>query len=207
MPHDPSPATRVRLPIKMNDLSSLGKFRCIVADPPWELEIGKTNTLSGNPNPWSDRENFQIPYDTMTTEEMGSLELPCEPDCHLYIWTINKYIEQTYHLARVWGFDPSTMLYWIKQPMGIGLGGTFCGCVEPILFCRRGNLPAKRRLDRNWWGWPRGKHSAKPEEFQAIVESVSPGPYLEMFARRQRQGWTTWGNQVADEPQELLALP
>lgn len=183
----------------MTPLDSLGKFHCIVADPPWEVEAGPGWSSSGASRP--------LVYSTMSISELSDLDVPAEDDSHLYIWTINKYIEQTYQVARSWGFAPSTMLYWIKQPHGIGLGGSFCQCVEPILFCRRGNLSAKRRIDRNWWGWPRGKHSSKPEGFQAIVESVSPGPYLEMFARRQRQGWTTWGNQVSDEPQELLALP
>jgi hypothetical protein len=86
-----------------------------------------------------------------------------------------------------------------EQPMGLGLGGTFVPCVEPILFCRRGNLPAKRRMDRNWWGWPRGRHSQKPEAFQTMVESVSPGPYLEMFARRKREGWAAWGNEITSD--------
>ena len=51
-------------------------------------------------------------------------------------------------------------------------------------------------MDRNWWEWKRDKHSKKPEAFQDIVETVSPGPYLEMFARRQRAGWDTWGNEI-----------
>jgi N6-adenosine-specific RNA methylase IME4 len=91
------------------------------------------------------------------------------------------------------------MLYWIKAPMGLGLGGAFVPCVEPILFCRRGNLPTKMRMDRNWWHWKRGRHSAKPEDFQTIVEKVSPGPYLEMFARRKRPGWAAWGNEITSD--------
>lgn len=150
----------------------LKEYSCIVADPPWELKIGASRTLN------------------------GEVSIPCAKNAHLYIWTINAYVQQTYDIARSWGFEPSTLLTWIKAPMGLGLGGTFCNTSEFILFCRRGNLKAKRRIDRTWWGWPRGAHSAKPEHFQNIVESVSPGPYLEMFARRQREGWDTWGNQV-----------
>lgn len=80
--------------------------------------------------------------------------------------------------------------------MGLGLGGTYCNTSEFILFARRGNLPARRRVDTSWWRWPRGRHSQKPEAFQDIVESVSPGPYLELFARRARPGWTVWGNEA-----------
>jgi len=179
--------------------SNCSAFRCVVADPPWDLKMGSTRTLNGESESWNDEKWTDIKdleYPTMSIEQICALKIPAADDAHCYIWTINHYIEQTYAVARAWGFEPSTMLYWLKQPMGLGLGGAFVPCVEPILFCRRGKLPVKRRHDRNWWGWPRGKHSAKPEEFQTVVESVSPGPYLEMFARRKRHGWASWGNEV-----------
>lgn len=122
-----------------------------------------------------------------------------EENAHLYLWTINKYISQAYEIARFWGFQPSTMLVWCKNPHGIGLGGTYVLITEYVLFCRRGTLAAKKRIDRNWWNWKRGAHSEKPSEFQDIVESVSPGPYLEMFARKQRPGWSVWGNEVESD--------
>lgn len=173
-----------------------GGYGTIVADPPWEVErLGSpgNDAFGSNDKPLG---SVPLDYPSMSIDEIKSIQLPALMDSHLYIWTINRYIEQTYEIARAWGFEPSTMLYWLKQPMGIGHGGAFVTCVEPILFCRRGNLATKRRIDRNWWGWPRGRHSQKPEEFQTIVESVSPGPYLEMFARRKRDGWDVWGNQV-----------
>lgn len=186
--------------------SGCSAFRCVVADPPWELPIGKTRTQNGEvvEGKWNDpeqdnAERYELQYPQMTVEEICALKVPAADDAHLYIWTINRYIEQTYAVARAWGFQPSTMLYWLKQPMGLGLGGAFVPCVEPILFARRGKLPWKSRCDRNWWGWPRGKHSAKPEAFQTVVESVSPGPYLEMFARRKRPGWQSWGNEVTSD--------
>lgn len=75
-------------------------------------------------------------------------------------------------------------------------GGTFMSTTEFVLFCRRGSLRAKQRVDRQWFEWPRGAHSAKPEAFLDMVEATSPGPYLELFARRQRLGWDTWGNEA-----------
>ena len=183
--------------------SGCSAFRCVVADPPWKLPIGKTRTQNGETeSEWNQpeyAERYELQYPQMTVEEICALKVPAADDAHLYIWTINRYIEETYAVARAWGFEPSTMLYWLKQPMGLGLGGAFVPCVEPILFARRGKLPSKARCDRNWWGWPRGKHSAKPEAFQTVVESVSPGPYLEMFARRKRPGWQSWGNEVTSD--------
>ncbi len=79
--------------------------------------------------------------------------------------------------------------------MGMGLGGAFVQTTEHVLFARRGTLPAQQRIDSTWWNWKRGQHSAKPDAFLDIVEAVSPGPYLEMFSRRARLGWDTWGNE------------
>ena len=143
----------------------------------------------------------------MSVEEICALPVAnlAEPDAHLYLWTINAYLEESYDVARAWGFEPSTMMTWVKQPKGCGLGGAFAIASEWCLFARRGKLAHKQRVNRNWWGWGRPYdglkplHSAKPEEFQTIVESVSPGPYLELFARRKRHGWASWGNEVAND--------
>lgn len=175
------------------------EFRCIVADPPWHVNRLESPGSKAFGTQDGILQSIPLEYPTMTVEQISTLHVPAAPDAHCYIWTINSYIEAVFDIARAWGFEPSTMLYWLKQPMGLGLGGAFVPCVEPILFSRRGRLAVKRRCDRNWWGWPRGKHSQKPEEFQTVVESVSPGPYLEMFARRKRPGWASWGNQVQSD--------
>jgi N6-adenosine-specific RNA methylase IME4 len=169
------------------------KFKTIVADPPWDVKAGPRSLHDPN------EKSRLLEYPTMSVEEISAIQVPADDDAHLYIWTINAYIEETYAIARAWGFEPSTLLTWLKQPKGRGLGGTFSTCTEFVLFARRGTLTAKKRCDRNWWGWGRGEHSAKPEEFQTVVESVSPGPYLEMFARRKRHGWHSWGNEVPND--------
>lgn len=121
-----------------------------------------------------------------------------ERDAHLYLWTINAYVESAYWIARAWGFTPATLLVWAKAPKGRGLGGTFSTATEYVLFARRGSLAAKDRVDRNWWQWQRREHSEKPEAFIDLVEQVSPGPYVELFARRHRLGWDVWGDQSAN---------
>jgi N6-adenosine-specific RNA methylase IME4 len=166
------------------------KYKTIVADPPWCVKAGPRSLHDPN------EKSRPLEYPTMTVDEISALQIPADDDAHLYLWTINAYIEQTYAIARAWGFKPSTLLTWCKKPKGRGLGGTFSTATEFVLFARRGTLAAKQRCDRNWWEWPRGAHSAKPEAFQDMVESVSPGPYLELFARRTRLGWHTWGNQA-----------
>lgn len=168
-------------------------FGCIVADPPWEVRAGPRSLHDPG------EKSRLLEYPTLTVKQLKAIKVPASPNSVLFIWTINAYVEETYDLARAWGFKPSTLLTWLKQPKGRGLGGQFSTCTEFILYCRRGGGRDKARCDRNWWGWGRGEHSAKPEEFQTIVESVAGGPYLEMFARRKRPGWATWGNEVAND--------
>jgi N6-adenosine-specific RNA methylase IME4 len=146
-----------------------------------------------------------IPYRTMTLDEIRALPVErwAEDDAHLYVWTVNKFVEETYGIVRAWGFQPSTLLTWCKAPMGVGLGWAYGLTTEYVLFCRRGSLPYKTRVDSSWWQWKRGPHSAKPDAFLDMVEQVSPGPYLELFARRARFGWDYFG----DESLQTVDLP
>lgn len=180
-------------------------FRCIVADPPWKIDLNRktTHRRSGQKNgrEWAHKVVAQLDYPVMTDDEIAALRPPIADEAHLYLWTVNAKLEAAYRVAREWGFKPSTLLTWAKTPMGIGLGGTFCNTTEFCLFARRGVLPAKSRVNTTWWHWKRGKHSVKPVEFHEIVESVSPGPYLEMFARQKRIGWAAWGNEIASDVQ------
>ncbi len=138
-------------------------------------------------------------------EALPVSDLACD-DAHLYLWTINSRIEAAYRIAARWGFQPSSLLVWCKTPASM-TGGTFGNAAEFVLFCRRGSLAASERLPRNWFTWPMpyaagSNHgpiaSAKPEAFLDLVEQVSPGPYLELFARRQRLGWDTWGDEALE---------
>jgi N6-adenosine-specific RNA methylase IME4 len=179
------------------------KYRTIVADPPWPQKGG---------GPLCGREGFgdatgasrKMPYETMTVARIADLSLPAADSAHLYLWTTNGFLADAYQVCAAWGFAFSTLLVWVKNPMGGGLGGDAFGiAAEYILFARRGSLLAKSRIGRNWFNWKRpydgrGKpmHSAKPEAFYDTVEQVSPGPYLELFARRNRLGWDTWGDEA-----------
>jgi N6-adenosine-specific RNA methylase IME4 len=147
-----------------------------------------------------------IPYSTMSVEAIKALPIAelAEADAHLYLWTFGRWIPAAYEVAKAWGFRPSALLTWCKAPMGLGFGGTFVPTTEHILFCRRGSLAHLRRWDSTWFNWPRkydarGKpwHSAKPNAFYDLVEQVSPGPFLDLFARGQgRLNWSTWGNEA-----------
>ncbi len=168
------------------------RYRTIVADPPWNVRQP--------PHKFGASGNSPLPYPTMTVDEIAALMPPAAANAHLYLWTVNRHVPNAYRIAEAWGFRPVCLLTWCKEPMGQGPGYEFASTSEFVLFARRGKAeyPPPRRINRNWWIWPRGKHSQKPDAFMDIVESVSPGPYLEMFARRQRLGWDTWGNEALE---------
>lgn len=172
-----------------------GRYRCIVADPPWRLDTGP-DEMHGT----IERGHDHLSYDQMSLDAIRDLAVGqlAAPDAHLYLWTTNRYIEDAYGIARAWGFHPSALLVWCKKPRGIGLGDTFRQTAEFILFARRGKLAARRIVERTWFEWPRGAHSVKPAAFYSLVESVTPPPYLDLFARRVRKDWTVWG---AEAPQ------
>jgi N6-adenosine-specific RNA methylase IME4 len=127
-----------------------------------------------------------------------------EDDAHLYLWTTQRYLHASFNVAEQWGFTVSATLVWCKAPMGF-MGGAFRSSTEFIQFARRGTLAHKMQAPTRWFTWPRvgwtqsdpvAKHSRKPDAFLDLVEQVSPGPYVELFARRQRLGWDTWGNEA-----------
>lgn len=167
-------------------------YRTIVADPPWAYDDGwpEFGDRAGVPHT-----RRALPYSAMTVDEI--LALPVQDlagrDAHLYLWTTNRYLRRAFDVVEGWGFSPSATLVWCKPPMGIGPGGAFSITTEFVVFARRGRLAHQTRVESTWWLWSRGRHSQKPPPFMDIVERVSPGPYVELFARAPRLGWDSWG--------------
>lgn len=174
-----------------------GVFRCIVADPPWQLDTGP-EVFGGTGESGHD----SLDYEQMSIDDIKELKVSerAADDSHLYLWTTNKYIEHAYDVARVWGFKPSVLLVWAKAIRGVGLGDAYRLTTEFILYARRGSLNEMKICERTWFDWPRGKHSEKPAAFYKLVESMTPAngeeDRLEMFARKKRKGWTVWGDEV-----------
>ena len=173
------------------------KFKTIVADPPWPYRR-KSRGFSWRKGRPSGEATEMLEYPTMTLDEIAALPVNqlAEDDAHLYVWTTQKFIWQTPGIVELWGFRVSQILTWAKSPFGFSLGDSYGLATEFCLFARRGKLRPTTRTNRDWWNWKRGRHSQKPEAFQDVVETVSPGPYLELFARRPRLNWTVWGNEV-----------
>lgn len=198
----------------------MNRFATIVADPPWQVGAGRAfgpYTAVDGKQVWvaNGSRSRQLPYPSMSVDEIAAMAvLPvAADDAHLFLWTINKYLPDAFRIVKAWGFEYSTTLVWAKNPMGGGMGGTFGISTEYCLFCRRGRLATRKDVNSTWFNWKRpyderGKprHSAKPEAFMEMVEQVSPGPYLEIFARSNRPGWTAWGNECESADLDLLGV-
>jgi N6-adenosine-specific RNA methylase IME4 len=177
------------------------RYRTIVADPPWKYTQTPTERTGGGVS-------AEHQYRTRTTDELAHIDVAAmaAPDAHLYMWVTNPVLTKqrqtisgsldAIDLARVWGFTPVTLLTWVKSENGAGMGFYFRGDTEHVLFCVRGTLPIPAAVrESNVFRGKKGQHSAKPDAFLDLVERVSPGPYVELFARRARFGWDYWGDQ------------
>ncbi len=177
------------------NLIRMKKYQIIYADPAWQVMAGSKQSRKEGDS----QKSLPLTYPTMTLEEIKALNVKDikAKDSVLFLWTINKYLEQSYAVARAWGFEPSTMLVWDKTPKGIGLGGTFTLANEYLLFCRSGTLKAKQRVKGNHWHLPREKHSRKPDFFRNLItETFGDLCRIELFARERHEGWDAWGNEV-----------
>jgi N6-adenosine-specific RNA methylase IME4 len=189
--------------VKVNDLLTevAGvQFGAVLADPPWRF----TNR-TGKVAPEHQRLHR---YSTMTLAEIVGLPVQrlTLPRSHLYLWVPNALILEGLEVMRAWSFTYKTMLVWHKVRKdggsdGRGVGFYFRTVTEPVLFGVRGQLrtlpPGRRQV--NLMAARKREHSRKPDELYDIIESCSPGPYLELFARHARPGWRQWGDQCVRE--------
>jgi N6-adenosine-specific RNA methylase IME4 len=173
------------------------KFATILADPPWQFQ-NRTGKMAPEHRRLSR-------YSTMTLQEIK--ELPVEAiaadTAHLYLWVPNALLADGLQVMDHWGFTYKTNLIWYKirkdgGPDRRGVGFYFRNVTEMILFGVRGKKArtlAPGRSQENLISSMKREHSRKPDEQYRLIESCSPGPFLELFARGPRKGWQVWGNQ------------
>lgn len=163
------------------------RYRTIVADPPWRYDSAATKA------------DARKHYETMALDDIQALPVAdlAETDAHLWLWTTNGFMRQAHELAEGWGFRPLTIVTWCKKQPGVGY--YLRNNTEHCIFATRGRpmVPEFKPLS-TWFVWPRAKHSQKPEAFYDLVEQVSPAPRVELFARRNRMLWDTWGNEALE---------
>jgi N6-adenosine-specific RNA methylase IME4 len=176
------------------------KFGTILCDPPWQFQ-----NRTGKVAPEHKRLSR---YGTLKLDDIIKLPVSsiAAPTAHLYLWCPNALLPEGIAVLQAWGFKYKSNLVWHKIRKdggsdGRGVGFYFRNVTELILFGVRGEnartlAPGRRQV--NYLSSRKREHSRKPDEQYKIIESCSRGPFLELFARGERKGWTTWGNQ-ADE--------
>ena len=189
-----------------SELAAFGrgrKFATILADPPWRF-TNRTGKMAPEHRRLSR-------YETMTLDDIKALPVEgiAAETAHLYLWTPNALLPEALEVMAAWGFAYKSNLIWHKVRKdggsdGRGVGFYFRNVTEMVLFGVRGKNA--RTLDPgrsqvNMLQTRKREHSRKPDEQYALIESCSPGPRLELFARGERKGWAVWGNQ-ADERYE-----
>jgi N6-adenosine-specific RNA methylase IME4 len=189
------------------------RWRTLVIDPPWEyrqrwLQAGKGNALThdglagifkkggARGDARAGIRGAAAKYGCMSLADIRALPVAdwAEDNAHLYLWTTNAFLRDAFDCMKGWGFDYKTLITWRKTQMGMGM--YWRNSTEHVLFGVRGKLKLLRRDLRTDFTAQRGPHSQKPDVFYDLVEMASPGPWIEVFARRQRMGWSVAGDQV-----------
>lgn len=169
------------------------KYGCIYADPPWAY----SNTAT--------RSNVDGEYkSTMTVDEicLEPVSDLAADDCHLHLWTTNAFLFDARRVIEAWGFEYKSCFVWVKPQMGIG--NYWRVSHEFMLLGIRGRPEFRRRDCKSWGSFDRTEHSRKPGDIRRLVESVSHGPYLEMYGRQLSHNWMVYGNEVS--AQSLLQM-
>jgi N6-adenosine-specific RNA methylase IME4 len=169
------------------------KFRTILADPPWDIQQ-------------KGERGAERHYALMNLERIKAMPVAdlATADAHLWLWVTNATLREGYDVAEAWGFTVRSPLTWVK--FRLGLGAYLRNSTEHLLFATRGKAPVKFRSQPTWINAPVQEHSRKPDEQYAVIERISDGPYLELFARRKppsNAAWSVWGNQIDSD----IAIP
>jgi N6-adenosine-specific RNA methylase IME4 len=175
-------------------------YATILADPPWQFQ-NRTGKIAPE-------HRRLLRYPTMRLQEI--LDLPISElaatQAHLYLWVPNALVPEGLRVIKAWGFTYKSNIVWQKirkdgGPDGRGVGFYFRNVTELVLFGTRGSMRTLKpgRTQVNTLATRKREHSRKPDEIYDIIESCSPKPRLELFARFRREGWAQWGNEDVEQ--------
>jgi N6-adenosine-specific RNA methylase IME4 len=174
-------------------------YGVILADPPWTFATYSTKGKG---------RSAEAHYNVMDLDAIKALPMAdwAAQHCVLFLWGINSMLPQALAVIEAWGFTYKTIGFcWAKRTPGdnswhFGLGYWTRQNTESCLLATRGRPARHSRAVPQLLIASRRLHSQKPDEVYERIERLSPGPYLELFARRQRLGWDSWGNEVDAGP-------
>ena len=162
------------------------RFGAVYADPPWPYSNQATRGATSNH------------YQTMSVEAICNEPISqlAADESHLHLWTTNAFLIDAFDVLEAWGFDYKSCFVWVKPQMG--MGNYWRISHEFLLLGVRGGLGFADRAQMSWMSAKRSRHSQKPEAVRQLIESVSPGPYLEMYGRQLplSPDWTVYGDQL-----------
>jgi len=156
-------------------------YDVVVLDPPWNYGT------EYNP----DTRRVASPYPEMSVEEIKNLTLPTTENCVLWLWTTNAFMHDAFHILEAWGFQPKTILTWVKNR--IGVGEWLRGQTEHCILAVKGQPTISLKSQSTVLHAPNKGHSEKPTEFYDFVDSLCVGWKLDYFARKKREGWHVLG--------------
>lgn len=163
-----------------------GLYDVISIDPPWKYEQGESNSYS------EDGRRVANPYPEMSLDQIKALNLPVKDDSVMWLWTTQKFLNDSFSLLEEWGFEHKATMVWDKEQMGMGhwlrMQCEFC------LLAVKGNPVWSNTHVRDILREKRREHSRKPEEFYNIVNEICVGDKLDYFSREKREGWVNFGN-------------
>ncbi len=167
-----------------------GLYDVIVIDPPWPMKQMETEIRP-------QASNVGFDYPVMTEDELAVLDVPSADDCHLFLWTTQRFLPMALRLVPVWGFQYSCLFVWHKTKGMQPLYLPYFNC-EFAVYARKGN--PKFTTTKNFKTcneWPNTGHSRKPDGFYDMIRRVTGGRRLDMFNRRKLDGFETYGNEAA----------
>jgi len=165
------------------------KYSVVYADPPWRYSFSKSKSRK-----------IENHYETMTLEDICSMQLPVEKNAVLYLWATAPKLLEALKVMEAWGFKYKTQAIWDK--CRIGMGYWFRGQHEILLVGTKGKFSPPEQMFRisSIFKSPRGKHSKKPDDFRAMIKLWFPGHNrIELFSRAKFPGWDHWGNEIESD--------
>lgn len=184
----------------------VGPFGAILCDPPWSfLTYGKKATTP--------HRSATDHYSLMSAQDLQAMPVSAcaAKDCALFMWVVDSHLDEAIELGKAWGFEFKTIAFiWAKTTQRakqfgffppetvhrIGMGYWTRKQAEVCLMFTRGKPRRLGKGVRQIIEAPRREHSRKPDETHERIAQLVAGPYLELFAREPRTGWTVWGNQT-----------